>query len=385
MKNISTLGITPSATHPCGASLNALLRQSPGPLHFPDGMYLIEETLQLPSHTHLQLSDGAVFRLADGAAKTAEDYLLRNADPHEGNDDITLEGGCFDGNQIGNPRPEGLFTEGYTGAMLHFENVRQLKLLNLTMRNAEAYYSRFTHVHDFHIEGITFDSVKVRNNNDGIHLGGNCSHGVIRKIRAMTPGVTGDDLVALNADDALTRNEVRGMTNGPISNIEIEDLEAHSCHTFVRLLSVFSPIRNIHIRNLRGGCQVAAINADGARGCRVPVFDEANPPTADGVGLLENIDIRGLKVAKVLHQNSHALIDLQERLVNFRVQHFERVLDQDVCPEAPTLRLRHMLLEEGQLDDMILEDVDTLPPHDPLELFPVRFQHLSLRTSAEPY
>lgn len=382
MKDITRFDIFPGQA-PCGSRLNDLLRQNPGPLHFPAGNYLIEETLRLPSRTHLQLADGAEFKLADGAAKAADDYLLCNADPEHGNEDITIEGGCFDGNQVGNSRPEGLFAEGYTGAMMHFENMRGLKLLNLTMTNAEAYYSRFTHVHDFHIEGITFDSEKVRHNNDGIHLGGNCSHGIIRRLRALTPQVTGDDLVALNADDALTRNEVRGMTNGPISDILIEDLEAHSCHTFVRLLSVFSPIRDIRIRKIRGGCQVAAVNADGARNCRVPVFDENNPPHADGVGLLENIDIRDVKVAKCAAGNLHGLIDLQERLVNFRIQNFERMVAKDLSPEAPSLRLRHMRLEEGQADEMILEDLDTLPPSVAFEIFPVKIAQLALRSSAE--
>jgi hypothetical protein len=383
MKNITELNIIPSDSVPCARALNALLHTQPGALYFPEGTYVIDETLRLPSHTHLQLADGAVFMLADGAAQTAGDYLLCNDDPQNGNTDITLEGGCFDGNQTGNPRPEGLFAEGYTGAMLHFENVKRLKLLNLTMSNAEAYYSRFTHVHDFHIEGITFDSSRVRPNNDGIHLGGHCSHGVIKNLRAWRPHVPGDDMVALNADDALNRNEVRGMTNGPISDIVIEDLQADSCHSFVRLLSVFSSIRNIRIRKLRGGCQVAAINADGARNCRVPVFDEANPPTSDGVGFLENIDIRDLKVAKRLVGNTHGIIDLQERMVNFRIQGFERMMEHDLCPEAPTLRLRYIQLKEGQIDDLILEEVDTLPPMDALELFTPTFQQLSLRCSAQ--
>ncbi|MDF3129316.1 endopolygalacturonase [Kiritimatiellaeota bacterium B1221] len=383
MKDVSTLGISPSDAIPCAAALNALLQQNPGSLFFPAGTYLIDETLRLPSHTHLKLDDGATLKLADGAAQTANDYLLCNADPEKGNEDIILEGGCFDGNQIGNPRPEGLFTDGYTGAMIHFENVRGLKLLNLCMSNAEAYYSRYTHVHDFHIENITFDSQKIRHNNDGIHLGGHCSHGVIRKLRALTPGVTGDDLVALNADDALTRNEVRGMTNGPITDIQIEDLEAVSCHTFVRMLSVFSPIQNVSIRKIRGGCEVGAINADGARNCRVPVFDHENPPNNDGVGLLENIDIRDVKVSKRRAGSTHGLFDLQERMVNFRIQNFERDLANDLSPAAPTIRLKYSILKDGQVDEMILEDIDTLNNEEAFDLFNVSFKQLALRTSAE--
>lgn len=65
------------------------------------------------------------------------------------------------------------------------------------------------------------------------------------------------------------------------------------------------------------------------------------------------------------------------------MQDFERVLDRDLCPQAPTLRLRYIRLDEGQLDDLILEEVDTFPPHEALELFPVKIDQLSLRSSAE--
>ncbi len=378
-QSVTAHGITPSDTRPCGIALNALLKDQPGSWHFPAGTYLIEQTIRLPSGTRLTLDPAATLRLADGAARTENDYLITNADPTAGDRDISIEGGTFDGNQTGNPRPEGLFAAGYTGAMIHFENVRGLTLKNLTMTNAEAYYSRYTHVHEFHIEGITFDSQRVRHNNDGIHVGGNCSHGVIRKIRATTPGVTGDDLVALNADDALTRNEVRGMTNGPIEDLVVEDLEAHSCHSFVRLLSVFSPIRNVTIRKVRGGCLVGALNADGARGCRVPVFDEANPPHPDGVGLLENIHASDFFVHKA-GPNGMALVDLQERLRNVTVTEFRRDLDRDQSSETPTLRLRHQEIENGVLNGTPLTPQNTQPPHPAYESSPATIE-LALNVS----
>ena len=265
--------------------------------------------------------------------------------------------------------------------MLHFRNVRNLTLQHLTLSNAEAYYARFTEVHEFHIEDITFDSQMIRHNKDGIHLGGNYSQGVIRGLRALTPDVTGDDLVALNADDALSRNEVRGMTNGPITDLLIEDLEAHSCHTFVRLLSTVSPIRDITIRNLRGGCKHAALNADGARGCRVPVFDESNPPTKDGVGLLEHIRVSDLHVHKTSETSSTALIDLQERMVNFSVSDFHREIFEDANPNAPTVRLQYIDIQEGHLDVDILNETSLLEDGAVIERDVFSFHALALETT----
>lgn len=376
-RNIVTeLGVD-NAGRPCAYAILDLLRQGRRRLHFPRGTYMIEQCLKLPSDTDITAAADARFVLMNGAAKHHDDYLLTNDDYGKGNIGIMISGGIWDGNQQGNPRPEGLLDDGYTGAMLHFQNVRGLKLTNMVLSNAEAYYSRFTHVHQFHIEDIFLDSDRIRNNNDGIHIGGHCSQGVIRKIHAWKPGVPGDDLVALNADDALMRTEVRGMTRGPIQDILIEDLDAHSCHTFVRLLSVTSPIRNVTIRHVRGGCIMGALNADGARGCCVQVFDESNPPYVDGIGLLENIDASDFLVHKA-SSSAMALIDIQERMRDFTVSNFRRDLAKDVAPGTPTIRFRHLKLESGELNG---EPLPPLLQHETWEASLEYVQRLKTRTS----
>ncbi len=307
----------------------------------PAGHYLIGKTLRLPSGTQLKIDDGAVLHLATGAATTSGDYLLTNADHRLGNTDISISGGLWNGNNAGNPRPPGLFDQGYTGALFHFEAVRNLRLGNLILTNAEAYYCRLTAVTQFHIEGIRFDDSIIRPNNDGIHLGGDCEDGLIRNLVGLRPGVTGDDMVALNADDASQRTEVRGMRNGPIRRITIQHVRAQGCHSFVRLLSVHSPIEDISIEDLAGTCEVAAINADAARGCRVPLFDEAQPPFPDGVGWLNRIRIRQIHAAKST-ANGIPLLRLETRLSDFQIEDFHRDLAHDADPSAPLLRLRHV-------------------------------------------
>lgn len=335
-------------------SFQRALDAGPGLLDIPAGHYKIGRTLWIRGGTHLRLHPQATIRLADGAARSSSDYLLTNAGTETGDADIVLEGGTWDGNNTGNPRKKGLFDEGYSGAMIHFQNVKGLRLENLHLHNAEAYYARFTQVRDFHVEGIGFSSDLVRNNNDGIHLGGHCENGVIRKIRGLHAGVTGDDMVALNADDALSRTEVRGMTCGPIRNIHIEDLEAEGCHSFVRMLSVWSPIEDVTVRGVRGSCEVAAVNCDAARGCRVALFDEANPPFPDGVGALRNISLSDFRVAKSA-ENNIALLRLETRMENLVINNFRRQMVEDKSPAQPTLRVRHvtvrrLVLQPGNLD-----------------------------------
>lgn len=324
-------------------------------IRVPTGSYKIGKTLRMRSGTALRAAADARFILADGAATTEHDYLLTNADPAGGNDAISITGGIWDGNNAGNPRPgPSLTARGYTGAIFHFDNVTNLTLGSLEMRNAEAYYARFTRVRQFHIESVGFGADIVRSNNDGIHLGGFCEDGVIRHLTATEPGVTGDDMVALNADDASERTEVFGMANGPIRRIRIEHIYAPDCHTFVRLLSVWSPIEDVTIRDVRGGCQVAAINADAARNCRVRVFDAANPPYADGVGLLRRIHASGFRVHKS-SSNQIPLLRLETRMSNFQVEDFLRERDHDQGPHVPTLRIGHIVLKAFQLNGEMRE------------------------------
>lgn len=321
-------------------------------LRVPAGTYRIGGTLRLHSGTHLACDPGATIRWADGAGRYPGDYLLA-AGLGAGAAAVTVSGGVWDGNNPANRRPDDLFAESHTGAVMHFENVRGLVLRGLRVHDAESYNIRLAGVRDFVIEDIGFSSSHIRPNNDGVHLGGGCEDGVIRRISGIGRGVTGDDLIALNADDALRRTEVRGMVCGPIRNIRIEDLRADSCHCFVRMLSIWSAIEKVSVSGVRGSCEFSAVNCDAARVCRVPIFDAANPPFPDGVGMLENILIRDVAVAKSA-ANDAPLVRLDTRMRDFRVSGFRREAD-DFAGVAATVRIAHtrvgLLRLEGALPD----------------------------------
>ena len=339
-RTVTEFGVRGDGVTDDGEAFQRALAAGPGRVKVPAGNYLIGRCLRIGSGVRLVLDAQARMRLADGVATTPDDYLLSNANPATGDTDIVIEGGFWDGNNAGNARPTGLFDYGCSGALMHFRNVRGLRVTDVELHNAEAYHLRMTEVYGFHVERVRFSATRVRHNNDGIHLGGHCEDGVIRDIKGLHAGVTGDDMVALNADDALLRTEVKGMTGGPIRNVVIENIEAQGCHSFVRLLSVFSAIENISIRGVRGTCEVAAINCDAARGCRVQVFDEKAPPFPNGVGFLKNITADDFVVAKSV-ANTVALLRMETRMDQVRITNFRRDLAADKAPGTPTLRLRY--------------------------------------------
>ncbi|HOU15697.1 MAG TPA: glycosyl hydrolase family 28-related protein [Anaerolineae bacterium] len=318
------------------SAIQAALDARRGLVTIPYGIYRIGRTLRVPAHTHLRVHPHARLVLADGVGVDQHTFLLTNQRPERGDVDIRIEGGIWDGNNVHNPRGPDAPTS-YTGVLLNFANVRGLTLRALTLRDPESYYIRMCQVQDFTVEDIRLEAPHLRPNQDGVHLGGYCEDGVIRNIHGIGPGVPNDDLVALSADDATHRAQNLGKLCGPLRRIRIEDLHATDCHTFVRLLSVHSPVEDIDIRNLHGGCHVAALNLDACRECRVPLFDPDDPQVADGVGMIARVRARGIHVHKVTPANRKPLVDLRTRVRDFVVEDFTRDATRDACPEAASL------------------------------------------------
>ena len=321
-------------------------------IYFPPGHYLIGAPLRLPSNTRLYAHRFARFRFADGAGKDVNSFLLCNADPDNGNQNIFIQGGIWDGNTAGNPRGEESDRSGYTGVMINFRNVRGLTLLDMRQKNPSAYHTRLSGVSQFRVERIRFEDTIKAPNQDGAHVAGCCEDGLIRDISAVGEFCTGDDLVALNADDALDRSETRGKLGGPIRRVRIHGLCADDCHSFVRMASVWSEIEDIEINDVRGGCRVNVINADALRFCAGPLFRRDDKRYAGGAGLLRNIRLRNVAVYKS-GPNNTALLRLDERMENFEVESFTRITGRDAAPQSPTIQVAFI-----GTDGITLEGID---------------------------
>ena len=242
--------------------LQAALAHTECVVRIPAGVYVVSHPLKLRSRTWIDADPAAVIRLADGAGRDAATFLLTNDDPENGNQDIVVEGGVWDGNNQANPRKREYHGHSYGGVAVSFVNVRGLVLRRMTIRNPESFSIRLGEVEDFMIEAIRFDQSLPRPNQDGVHIGGLCKRGVIQKLRVTSTSGTHDDMVALNADDDIERPFNVGLKCGDINDILIEDLESQDAYTFVRLLSHQHAISNVAIRRIRGGFRTNVINAD---------------------------------------------------------------------------------------------------------------------------
>ncbi|MFW6367047.1 MAG: glycosyl hydrolase family 28-related protein [bacterium] len=326
-------------------------------IYFPAGQYLIGETLRLPSNTRIQAHPFARFRLADGAGKDANSFLLCNANLDNGNENISVQGGIWDRNNENNPRGEESDRNGFTGAMINFRNVQGLTLLDMRLKNSTAYHTRISGTRDFRIERLRFEDTIQARNQDGVHIAGCCEDGLIRDISAVGESCTGDDLIALNADDALDRSETRGKLGGPIRRVRIHGLRAQDCHSFVRMASVWSDIEDIEINDVRGGCRVNVINADALRFCAGPLFRRNDKRYAGGAGLLRGIRLRNVAVYKSAVDDK-PFLRLDERMEDFEVENFARLSEADVAPGAPTIQVAFQSTDSILLEGIRSEDVE---------------------------
>ena len=135
------------------------------------------------------------------------------------------------------------------------------------------------------------------------------------------------------------RVENRDMMNGPIENIKFENISAEDCHTFLRIASVDSLVRNIKIRNVRCGCRVNAVNMDATRYCRTPIFREEEKP--HGVGNVRDIEITGM-TAWAAAPNEAALFCLETNADGFFIHDFRRDYKKDAAPERPSVCIRNV-------------------------------------------
>ena len=235
-------------------------------LPMPSCCYLISKPLVLPSNFRLVLPRFAHIRLMDGA----NCVMLRNrwaviaekaseppsdsfwwfvdrlsCDPSDACENIEITGGIWDFNNVGqqpNPIATKDFPTDFNGFGMQFFNVKHFKLSNLTLKDPVNFAVTMDVVSYFTVENIVFDfndGHPYPINMDGIHLDGNCHHGMLRKLQ----GNCYDDLVALNAHEGVA---------GPITNIVIDGLYADYCHSAVRLLRITEPLENIHISNVFG-------------------------------------------------------------------------------------------------------------------------------------
>lgn len=266
--------------------LQALLDSGGAEVHFPSPpvCLLISKTLKMHSRQTLVVSRHTVIRLKDGS----DQVMITNADHDQGNENVSVIGGIWDMNNLNqslteyqktrNWRGRPYATDYYIGVLMRFNNVKNLSLRGLTLKDPVTFGMQLGNLRQFTVEDITFDYNLKRTNMDGVHVHGNSRWGRIANLQ----GTTNDDLVALNADDG----GYFEMTRGPIEDVSVDGVFSEDGYTAVRLLSAGSPIRRIGLASIFGTYRYNVVSFTNHR---------VHPGSAS---TFEDISIRGVFCSK---------------------------------------------------------------------------------------
>ncbi len=220
-----------------------------------DGAILVKG-LNVHSNTTIEcIGSGSGFFLADHSDRP----IIRNADPsatERKNHNLTFLGGTYNGN--GAKQAHDVPGRGWMTGFALF-GVENVTFRNLTIKNAATFALLMTNWQRAVFENIDLDNHARRPHQDGLHLCGPGRFLSMRNIR----GVTGDDFVALNADDGhvdwnhageFVRNDGFGpyASFGPITDVDISGVFIDGSDNAIRILSRESRVDRVSIRNVQG-------------------------------------------------------------------------------------------------------------------------------------
>lgn len=224
---------------------------------FPPGIYLVSAQISIPSNRYLKFLPGAsMVRKSGTGLGIGTNFnncnFFANSDPTNGNENITIEGGLFDGNRA-NQTPINWQAPGnlFGGVGMRFLNVNNLRLSGMTFKDGISVQIQVGNITNFKIEDITTIYTGEITRTEVIHVNGPATWGVFRDLR--DTGLS-DSIVALNAND----DTCGLMSEGDIQYIEIENLsrtgvniEPYVGHA-VMFLNSSSSIKDVTVRGIRG-------------------------------------------------------------------------------------------------------------------------------------
>lgn len=335
-------------------AINSLLNSGQTRIDIPKGKYIINDIIYLVDNTYLNFSKNAYVICKKGFKDWA---VFTNKDKENGNKNISIIGGNFDGNALENPR-NGIYDD-FTAIFFAFNKVDGLVIKNMMVKDTVSYHFRLGEVSNFIIKNIKFMDEYSPINQDGIHMGGGCKNGVIKNIYAK-PGSMGDDLIALNADDIFTIPVNYGMKDLPISNIHVSNVYAPNCWTGIRLLSYKEEISNCSFKNFVIGYRTLVINMDGDR--PDVIFKTSEYP--NGVGNLKNITFKNFKFWNTcIRDKKRPCIRFQNNVFNMKMINFNHYVKNEpkgnVCSTISFSYISNMNIKIDGEDHSVLNYSDT--------------------------
>lgn len=312
-------------------AVNALLARGGTVNVDTPGTYTVSGTILIPSNTRLVCGPGVRWKLKDGLTNTP---LLSNSDPTNGNSNIEVIGGMWDGNGPNQIRTDG---STFSAFCLIFQRVTDLRVSDIRLINPRAWGLTLAVCSKFSIARVWFDYTSKLVNQDGLHVTGGSFDGVIQDIY----GTTGDDMVALVSEDYGVYEFA--TPKGPIDNITIEgitaDLTLGTYRHFRILSTVAYPIKNVSASAIKGKYQLSSVLLSSITGA-----------TAD----TQNITISDVEVQQLNTTSTEPSILVSQLVDDLTLRDIKRLCPAGETPQ-PLFRtsavIRHLVVDGVHIRD----------------------------------
>ena len=207
-------------------AINIALRENEF-LYIPESNfpYYVDASIIIPSGRCIKAEKNAVICMTENSKV----LMFRNENVIDGSHilpqktkkdkNISIDGGRWEtlyrvrASEGGSGRYDEVDSYHGISAVMHFNNVKNLCLKNMTFYYAPCFGIQIGEIKNAVIENIEFENCF----SDGVHINGNSENLVVRNIR----GYVGDDLVALNMCDW----DESSVNFGPLKNVLCENLE----------------------------------------------------------------------------------------------------------------------------------------------------------------
>lgn len=242
----------------------------------------------LPSNCTFELSPDSVIQQPAGN----KSYLIRNDDPINGNENITIKGGVWDGNfRAGGQTSEyeSLGVQGYYGMSHWWENIDGFIMQDIVFRDPCIWTTACGRMNRAFFDRIHFEDCY----RDGLHFVGENHNINISRIS----GTTDDNTLAFSTSQggyfgdlmqyATTTPEDVHMTHGSMSGISINDCQFTLCDGPIALFGAVGSIKGVTITNLRG-----TTSADSSGVVLTPIYPTIGPGVVIDDIVIDNINMR---------------------------------------------------------------------------------------------
>ncbi|NLR57377.1 hypothetical protein HGH93_04665 [Chitinophaga polysaccharea] len=333
------------------AAVNKAKKQGSHHTFIPAGHYLISRAIRLPSNFTLTASKDAYISLQPGSNQ----YLVVNDDPENGNEQITVTGGKWNGNgytqtrTVGSTVANSAFCFGF-----FFYKVKKLEVASLQIDSTRSWGIAYmecdsVHIHDIHFQQNPFRDAAhtsaLMNNGDGVTGGGN--HVLIENIS----GFTNDDLVAFAAGGACFQGKMAPFAAHDYRDVTVRNIFPQPAFDSIPAL------RAVSFYTFEGK-QVSRITIDHVQG-----------NTANGLilfyslfgktGSFSQVKVSRIRGGNIYSRSSHPAFPMmygvigvkQSRIDHLSFRHVQRTETRYPNPQF-------VFDEHTEIDTLTIQDVD---------------------------